>query len=68
MCVPLMSKSRVLGAIYVDSLNRPYGFRWEDLLLFVDFSQRLAVVLENVRDASGLMAPAEALSSDKEVD
>ena len=66
MCVPLMSRSRVLGVVYVDSLSRPYGFRWDDLLLFVDFGQRIAVVLEGARHASELLAAAEALSSDDE--
>jgi GAF domain-containing protein len=64
MCVPLMSRSRVVGVVYVDSLSRPYGFRWDDLLLFVDFGQRIAVVLESARHASELLAVAEALSSD----
>ncbi|MFH1243941.1 MAG: FHA domain-containing protein, partial [Pseudomonadota bacterium] len=27
MCVPLISRSQVRGVIYVDSVNRPYGFR-----------------------------------------
>ena len=66
MCVPLMSRARVLGVVYVDSLNRPYGFRWDDLLLFVDIGQRIAVVLESARHASELLAVAEALSSDRE--
>ena len=66
MCVPLMSRSRVLGVVYVDSLSRPYGFRWDDLLLFVDFSKRIAVVVESAHHASELLAVAEALSSDSE--
>lgn len=33
LCVPLISNSRVRGVMYVDSLNRPYGFRSEDLFL-----------------------------------
>jgi len=31
MCVPLISKSKIRGAIYVDSVSKPYGFRKEDL-------------------------------------
>ena len=68
MCVPLMSRSQVLGVVYVDSLGRPYGFRWDDLLLFTDFGQRIAVLLESARYASELLAVADALSSDNEVD
>ncbi len=26
MCVPLIYRSQILGAIYVDSLERPYAF------------------------------------------
>jgi GAF domain-containing protein len=66
MCVPLMRRSRLFGIVYVDSLNRPYGFRWDDLLLFADFSRRLALVLENARYASELLAVADALSYDDE--
>ena len=51
--------------IYVDSLSRPYGFRWDDLLLFSDFSQRIALVLENARYASELLAAADAPASEE---
>jgi pSer/pThr/pTyr-binding forkhead associated (FHA) protein len=64
MCVPLVYRSQVLGAIYVDSLERPYGFRREDLLLFMDLSQRVAIALENIRISSELASIADSLSSD----
>ena len=63
MCVPLIYRSRVLGAIYVDSLERPYGFRREDLLMFMDLSQRLAIALENIRIVAELSSIADSLSS-----
>jgi hypothetical protein len=66
MCVPLVRRSKVFGVVYVDSLSRPYGFRWDDLLLFADFSQRIALVLENARYASELLAVADALASEAE--
>jgi len=66
MCVPLICRSKILGVIYVDSLERPYGFRREDYLLFMDLSQRIAVALEHARVASDLMAIADALSPDDE--
>jgi len=66
MCVPLMPRSRLFGIVYVDSLDRPYGFRWDDLLLFADFNQRLALLLENACYASELLAVADALSYDDE--
>ncbi|MBN1832088.1 MAG: response regulator [Deltaproteobacteria bacterium] len=47
LCVPLISKSQVRGVIYVDSLNRPNGFRKEDLYLLTAISSSAAVALEN---------------------
>lgn len=53
MCVPLVSSSRVIGAIYVDSIRKPYGFRKEDLSLFTILSNRAAGALEKVRASQG---------------
>lgn len=64
MCIPLIRRAKVFGVVYVDSLSRPYGFRWDDLLLFTEISQRIALVLENARYASELLAVADKLSSD----
>ncbi|MFB0519834.1 MAG: FHA domain-containing protein [Desulfatiglandales bacterium] len=47
LCVPLISKSEIRGAIYVDSLRRPYGFRKEDLFLLTSLSGSVAVAIEN---------------------
>jgi adenylate cyclase len=47
MCVPMISSSQIIGVIYVDSIERPYGFGREDLLLFMDLSQRTALTVEN---------------------
>ncbi|MEW6663652.1 MAG: FHA domain-containing protein [Thermodesulfobacteriota bacterium] len=47
MCVPLISKSRVRGVIYVDSLTERYGFRKEDLSLFKAMSIPAANAIEN---------------------
>ena len=63
MCVPLIYRSRILGAIYVDSLERSYGFRREDLLLFMDLSQRVAIALENIRMVSELSSIADSLTN-----
>jgi putative methionine-R-sulfoxide reductase with GAF domain len=51
MCVPMISGSRIMGVIYVDSIERPYGFGREDLQLFMDLSQRTALTVENARFA-----------------
>jgi GAF domain-containing protein len=47
MCVPLISRSQMLGAIYVDSLYKPYGFRKQDLSLLTAFASRAALAIEN---------------------
>ena len=46
MCVPLKGASKIIGALYVDSLNRPCGFRKDDLSLFNDIGGRAAVAIE----------------------
>jgi pSer/pThr/pTyr-binding forkhead associated (FHA) protein len=47
MCVPLISRSQLRGVIYVDSVNRPYGFRREDLSLVSALSVPAAIAIEN---------------------
>jgi pSer/pThr/pTyr-binding forkhead associated (FHA) protein len=46
MCVPLISNQEMRGVIYVDSLNRPYGFRSEDLFLLTALSVPAAFAIE----------------------
>jgi pSer/pThr/pTyr-binding forkhead associated (FHA) protein len=47
MCVPVISNSEIRGAMYVDSIKVPYGFRKDDLLLLNSLSGPVAVVIEN---------------------
>lgn len=47
MCVPLKSKSALMGVIYVDSLKKPHGFRKEDLDLLIALSSPAALAIEN---------------------
>jgi len=47
MCVPMVSKSRIRGVIYVDSLHEPYGFRTDDLSLLTALSSPAAMAVEN---------------------
>ena len=47
MCVPLIGKSKIRGVIYVDSFDKPQGFRKEDLSLFTALSSTVAVAIEN---------------------
>lgn len=63
MCVPMISGSRIMGVIYVDSIERPYGFGREDLLLFMDLSQRTALTVENARLALDSTSIADNLRS-----
>lgn len=46
LCVPLISHSEIYGAIYVDTIRKPYGFRKDDLLLLNSLSGAVALVLE----------------------
>ncbi len=47
MCVPLISRSKVRGVIYVDTVNEPNGFRKDDLSLLTALSSPTAVVIES---------------------
>jgi adenylate cyclase len=47
MCVPLISRSQLRGVIYVDSVNKPYGFRRDDLSLLSALSVPTAIAIEN---------------------
>lgn len=66
MCVPLINRSRVMGAMYVDSLKRPDGFRKDDLLTLLDIGQRVALAVETDRLASDLEEVAKSLVGDVE--
>jgi pSer/pThr/pTyr-binding forkhead associated (FHA) protein len=40
MCVPMICDSQVVGAIYLHSLKKPYGFTQEDVCLFEEIAKR----------------------------
>lgn len=40
MCVPMISEAQVVGALYLHSLKKPYGFTPEDVGLFEEIAQR----------------------------
>lgn len=61
MCVPLVNGSRLVGAMYVDSLRRPDGFRKDDLLVLLDIGQRVALAVETDRLAMDLEEVAQNL-------
>ena len=47
MCAPLISRSKIRGVLYVDSLSKPRGFRKADLSLLTALSGPVAVAIEN---------------------
>jgi diguanylate cyclase (GGDEF)-like protein len=47
ICVPLITKARTLGVIYVYSSNSLQGFRKEDLFFITSISSPSAVAIEN---------------------
>lgn len=61
MCVPLISKSKTRGVIYVHSAKEPYGFRKDDLFLLTGLSYPAAVTLENALLYSKRKQAEEAL-------
>lgn len=50
LCVPLVSRSKTIGAIYVDSMRHPFSFRKDDLNLFTSLSGRAAFALEMLNE------------------
>jgi len=53
LCIPLISRSKVVGVIYVDSVTRPYGFRDEDLSLFDSVTGPLATAIASAGHVPG---------------
>ncbi len=54
LCAPMISNSEVRGAIYIDSIRGPYGFRKEDMALLRSLSGPLAVAIEKATLISNL--------------
>ena len=46
LCVPLISRSKISGVVYLDSVKTPFGFRNEDLSLVKALSIPAAVAIE----------------------
>jgi Nif-specific regulatory protein len=49
ICVPLISRDKILGAIYVDSRSRKGIFTQDDLDFLSAFSHQAAIAVENAR-------------------
>jgi two-component system NtrC family sensor kinase len=52
LAIPLISGSKSMGVLYLDSLERPDGFRADDLLVVLEISQRIALVIEETQVGS----------------
>jgi hypothetical protein len=63
MCVPMSTESEIVGFLYIDSLKRPYGFRFEDVALFMDVSQRVAHAIHYAGIAAGQSSGVDDVAS-----
>jgi hypothetical protein len=64
LCVPMISESQVIGALYLHSLKKPYGFRPEDVSLFEDIAQRTARFVEYGQHFSEVSRMMEELNAE----
>ena len=48
MCVPILSCNKIKGAIYLDTLEKPNGFRLSDASLLKDISGRVGLAIDHV--------------------
>ena len=64
LCVPLITGSQVVGAVYVDSVKKPYRFVEEDVSLFQDVAQRTAAFIHHEQFSSELSKIIEELTPD----
>jgi pSer/pThr/pTyr-binding forkhead associated (FHA) protein len=64
MCVPMVFGADIIGVIYVDSRQRPYGFRDSDLSLFMELGQQIALAVEKARFVSEMSKIADSFSLD----
>ena len=67
MCVPLIARDRVLGALSLVSAESGRHYGKEDLAFAYDFASRIAVAIDNARlyaEAQQARAVAEALAAD----
>lgn len=47
MCIPIKGNLRIRGALYVDSLEKPNGFRKNDLVLLKEVCDRAAIAMDD---------------------
>jgi len=66
MCVPLISKSQLRGVIYVDTIEKAFGFTREDLSVLAALSGPAAIAIENAMLYSNLERLVEQRTRDLE--
>jgi two-component system, NtrC family, sensor kinase len=59
LAIPLISGPKNMGVLYLDSLERPDGFRMDDLLVVLEISQRIALAMHETRVGSEIPSVAE---------
>ncbi len=63
MCVPLRSRGRIIGTVYLDSRRRGGLFDGDDLRFVEAFADHAALALENARERDALARENRRLSS-----
>ncbi len=46
MCAPILKENKLIGVLYIDSYQKPYGFREDDLTLITELSSLTARSIE----------------------
>jgi len=62
LAIPLISGSESLGVLYLDSLERPDGFRMDDLLVVLEISQRIGLAMQETIMDSKISSVVEKLT------
>src|SRR5258708_9092754 len=66
LCVPLVIRERIAGAIYVDHREARHLFSQKDLTFIEAFSDQPAIAIGNARLYEGLQEASQRLSLDHE--
>jgi signal transduction histidine kinase len=66
MCVPLISRERLLGAVYVENRSLPNAFQEPHLDVLIFFSKQAAVLIENAILTANLQKAREELVTTRE--
>ena len=67
LCVPLLLKDRVIGAVYVDNRLRSGIFTAREAALLTAFANQVAIAIENARLFARVQASLDAIGEIKEL-